>query len=88
MQSLIFYTHTHTCNPCGIIDSSFSLIPNLFNNKQDFLRYFLTTKSNQKPLGCSSNGQDLKRHKAAAYLQATKAPDKSRIKKYLFLRLD
>ena len=34
----------------------------------------------QKALGCSPSGQTTQRHRAAAYLQTTYAPDKSRIK--------
>ena len=46
----------------------------------DVLATFVRTKVAQKALGCSPSGQTAQRHRAAAYLQATYAPDKSRIK--------
>ena len=58
----------------------FNKIKYLFKQSKEYLRYFLAPKSNQKVLGCSPIGQTLQRHKAAAYLQATYAPDKSRTK--------
>ena len=44
------------------------------------LCYFLTTKSNQKLLGCSPSGQTTQWHEAATNLRATIARDSGRIK--------
>jgi hypothetical protein len=49
-------------------------------SNSEVLATFVRTKVAQKALGCSPSGQTAQRHKAAAYLQATYAPDKSRIK--------
>lgn len=49
-------------------------------SNSEVLATFVRTKVAQKALGCSPSGQTAQRHKAAAYLQATKAPDKSRTK--------
>ena len=49
-------------------------------SNSEVLATFVRTKVAQKALGCSPSGQTTQRHRAAAYLQATYAPDKSRIK--------